>query len=146
MDSNFNTFVWSKIEYDSDVETEAKKCEKPHWNSKNTMKLIKTLERECKELWDTTHPLYKVKTARQLKLEYLANIFSTSSEEINRKIHNLRTQLNNELRKMKRKNAAPEASGWEYFDALTFLQRTTPEDPLEAGEAVNLEVNLWCHS
>ncbi|XP_047510300.1 uncharacterized protein LOC125053120 [Pieris napi] len=137
--NNLDISAWSKLEYDSDAERDPKKCEKLHWNPENTMKLIKSLERECKELWDTTHPLNKVKRARQLKVEYLANIFATSPEEISRKIHNLRTQFNNELRKIKRKSGSPEASGWEYFEALAFL-RPTPADPLETAEAVNTEL------
>lgn len=131
--TNLDNFVCSKVEYDSDTEREPKKCEKPLWSSENTMKLIKTLERDCKELWDTTHPLNKVKSARHLKVKYLANVFATSPEEISRKVHNLRTQFNNELRKIKRKSGSPEASSWEYFESLAFL-RTTPAEPLEAAE------------
>ncbi|CAK1552206.1 unnamed protein product [Leptosia nina] len=137
--SNSENNVWPKHEYDSDVDEELKICSKPHWNSENTMKLIKTLERDCKELWDTSHPLVKVRSARQAKLEFLANLFTTSPEEINRKIHNLRTQFNNELRKIKRRQCGPEGSGWEYFDSLMFMQRA-PLESLGITGPVNLEL------
>ncbi|CAG4908569.1 unnamed protein product [Colias eurytheme] len=141
--SNNSELGWPKMEYDSDGEREPTKTkvDRPHWNSENTMKLIETMERECKELWDTSHPLNKVRTARQTKYEYLATMFGTTAEEISRKVHNLRTQFNNELRKIKRKQGGvPEVSGWEYFDALLFLQRAPLVDPLDTIEAVNLEL------
>lgn len=119
-----------------------------NWNSENTMRLIETLERECHELWNMKHPGYKNKSMKQLKYELLADIFGTTVEEITRKVHNLRTQFNNELRKIRKKQEVGEGgsaggSNWEYFDALTFLKTPnfndlTP-DPLEL-DAVNLEV------
>ncbi|KAJ8722847.1 hypothetical protein PYW07_004027 [Mythimna separata] len=113
---------------------------KVHWNSENTMKLIETMEKECKELWDTKNPLNKDRNARQARLDFLADMFGTTSEEMSRKIHNLRTQFNNELRKIKRRQVV--RSGWEYFDALSYLMRapSTETDPLETVDAVNLEL------
>lgn len=149
MDSNSNSFdMYSpKIEMDSESEREYSRREmkydsakfKVHWNSENTMKLIEVMEKECKELWDTKNPLNKDRNARQARLDFLADMFGTTSEEISRKIHNLRTQLNNELRKIKRRQVV--RSGWEYFDALSFLMRAPSTDPLETVDAVNLEVS-----
>ncbi|XP_026742744.1 uncharacterized protein LOC113504574 [Trichoplusia ni] len=144
MDSNSNSYdMYSpKIEIDSESEREYSTRRdgsskfKVHWNSENTTKLIETMERDCKELWDAKNPLNKDRNARQAKFEYLAEIFDTTSEEISRKIHNLRTQFNNELRKIKRRQAV--RSGWEYFDSLTFLMRTPPDQP-ETVDTVNLE-------
>uniref|UniRef100_A0A2A4IW36 MADF domain-containing protein n=1 Tax=Heliothis virescens TaxID=7102 RepID=A0A2A4IW36_HELVI len=146
MDSNSNSYdiIYSpKIEIDSESERDYSKRDlnskfKVHWNSDNTMKLIETMEKECRELWDIKNPLNKDRNARQVKFEYLAEIFGTTSEEISRKIHNLRTQFNNELRKIKRRQVT--RSGWEYFDALSFLMRAPSLDPLETVDAVNLEV------
>lgn len=150
MDSNSNSceMYWTKIEIDSDNES-SKRDPKLTWTSENTMKLIETMEKECKELWDTKHPANRDRLARQAKHEYLANIFGTSAEEISRKIHNLRTQFNNELRKIKRRQASTSVSslceggqggsGWEYFDALSFLLRA-PSDPLDSVDSVNLAV------
>lgn len=149
MDSNSNSFdMYSpKLEMDSESEREYSRRDikfdsakfKVHWNSENTMKLIETMEKECKELWDTKNPLNKDRNARQARLEFLADIFGTTSEEMSRKIHNLRTQFNNELRKIKRRQVV--RSGWEYFDALSFLMRAPCTDPLETCDAVNLEVS-----
>lgn len=157
MDSNSDSsdLLWPKLEIDSENDSPRRET-RINWNSENTIKLIKILEKDCKELWDVKNPLNKDRCARQAKLDYLADQFGTTSEEISRKIHNLRTQLNNELRKIKRRHAAAgngEASGvggsgWEYFDALSFLLRaptacdslTFPGDPLDSVDGVNLEV------
>ncbi|XP_047021866.1 uncharacterized protein LOC124631489 [Helicoverpa zea] len=145
MDSNSNSYdMYSpKIEIDSESERDYLRRDsnakfKVHWNSENTMKLIETMEKECRELWDIKNPLNKDRNARQAKFEYLAEIFGTTGEEISRKVHNLRTQFNNELRKIKRRQVT--RSGWEYFDALSFLMRAPSADPLETVDAVNLEL------
>lgn len=116
------------------------------------MKLIKTLEKNCPELWNSKHAGYKDKIARQMKLEYLADMFGTTVEEISRKLHNLRSQYNNELRKIKKKQGegAAAVSVWDYFEALAFLRQPNDEkdmtvDPLEMVESVNIEVSgLFC--
>lgn len=142
MDSNSNSSdMFPKLEIDSESEKEYSRRDstaKLYWTSENTMKLIETMEKECKELWDLKNPLNKDRVARHAKLEYLAELFGTTPEEISRKVHNLRTQFNNELRKIKRRQVV--RSGWEYFDALSFLMRTPAAEPLETVDAVNLEV------
>lgn len=153
MDSNSNSFdMYSpKIEMDSESEKEYSRRDmkfdntkfKVHWNSENTMKLIETMEKECKELWDTKNSLIRDRNSRQTRLEYLADMFGTTTEEMSRKIHNLRTQFNNELRKIKRRQVA--RSGWEYFDALSFLMRAPSTESLETVNAVNLEVSASLH-
>ncbi|KAJ2952619.1 hypothetical protein O0L34_g6944 [Tuta absoluta] len=152
MDSNSNNsfeLVWPKVEIDGDSNS-PKRENKMHWSSENTRKLIEIMERDCKELWDVKNSLIKDRKARQGKLEYLAVCFGTTSEEISRKIHNLRTQFNNELRKIKRRAGEGSSgvaggggggvSGWEYFDALSFLLRAPTGDPLsmETVDGVNL--------
>ncbi|XP_075969343.1 uncharacterized protein LOC142972270 [Anticarsia gemmatalis] len=144
MDSNSNScdMFSPKIEIDSESEREYSRREssgsKQYWNSENTMKLIETMEKECKELWDPKNPLNKDRNVRHGRFEYLAEMFGTTPEEISRKVHNLRTQFNNELRKIKRRQVT--RSGWEYFDALSFLMRTPVADPLDTVDAVNLEL------
>lgn len=150
--SDSSDLLWPKLEIDSENDSPRKES-RINWTSENTIKLIKLLEKDCKELWDTKNPLNKDRCARQAKLDFLADQFGTTSEEISRKIHNLRTQLNNEVRKIKRRASSGEASGmggsgWEYFDALSFLLRaptagdslTFPGEPLDSVEGVNLEV------
>lgn len=142
MDSNSYDNMYSpKIEIDSESEKEFPRPDtnsKMHWNSENTLKLIEAMEKECGELWDTKNPLNKDRNARQAKFDYLAEVFGTTAVEISRKIHNLRTQFNNELRKIKRRQTT--RSGWEYFDALSFLMRAPSAEPLDTVDAVNLEV------
>ncbi|XP_022819743.1 uncharacterized protein LOC111351810 [Spodoptera litura] len=147
-DSNSNSYdninnYSPKIEVDSESEREYlrrdqnTKC-KLYWTTENTIKLIETMEKECRELWDPKNPLNRDRNTRQAKFEYLAEVIGTTSEEISRKVHNLRTQFNNELRKIKRGQVV--RSGWEYFDALSFLMRTPSAEALETVDAVNLEL------
>lgn len=128
MSNSFDLFI-PKIEEDADSQVPT--VPRPAWNSEMTMKLIETLEKDGQELWNSKHVFYKDKFARQAKTEFLAKMFVTTVEEINRKIHNLRTQYNNELRKLKKKQAGSEksagtpatpVSGWEYFEAMSFLK------------------------
>lgn len=152
MDSNSNSseMYWPKLEIDSENDS-PKREPRLNWTTENTTKLIDALERDCKELWDIKNPLNKDRLARQVKHEYLANLFGTTPEEISRKIHNLRTQFNNELRKIKRRSVSVSGgsgdgggagcSGWEYFEALSFLQRSpAPSGDLEPLDGVNLAV------
>ncbi|XP_049866999.1 uncharacterized protein LOC126367499 isoform X2 [Pectinophora gossypiella] len=135
---------WPKIETDSETDSPRRET-RLNWTSENTRKLIEIMERDCKELWDVKNPLNKDRNARHEKHEYLADYFGTTSEEISRKIHNLRTQFNNELRKIKRRQTAGcgegsgAGSGWEHFEALSFLLRAPFGDPLDI-DGVNLEL------
>ncbi|KAM3963435.1 LOW QUALITY PROTEIN: uncharacterized protein ACR2FA_002373 [Aphomia sociella] len=150
MDSNSNSceMYWPKIkEEESENETRKDCNSKMVWTSENTMKLIVTLEKDCKELWDWKHPQNKDRAARYARHEYLAAMFGTTIEEITRKIHNLRTQLNNERRKIKRRQATSfggegsvQGGGWEYFDALSFLQPLPSGDTMDQVDGVNLEL------
>ncbi|XP_023952072.1 uncharacterized protein LOC112055987 [Bicyclus anynana] len=140
MDSSSSSELTPKTEVDTEGDTK-----RVQWTSENTAKLIEAFEKECRELWDTKHIANKDKSVRQAKLEYLATVFNTNSEEISRKLHNLRTQFNNELRKIKRRAAGGEASsssavtsGWEYFESLLFLLREPLVDTVESMDAVSL--------
>lgn len=69
-----------------------------------TKLLIERVE-EMPELWNIISGQtnrYRVK--KTAAIESLAEQFHIDSAEINRKLHNLRTQLNNELRKMRQPN------------------------------------------
>ncbi|XP_045781961.1 uncharacterized protein LOC123878688 [Maniola jurtina] len=141
MDSNISSELTPKTEIDTENDT----SKRVQWTSEKTIKLIETFENECRELWDPKHVLNKDRSARQAKLEYLAGVFGTNSEEISRKLHNLRTQFNNELRKIKRRASGGESSsgvssGWEYFESLLFLLREPLVDTTEGIDAVNLEL------
>lgn len=96
------------------------------WTREKTAELIELLE-GSPELWDTTQKIYRDWVKKQAAITQLADHFSVSIAEINRKLHNLRTQMNNEVRKIKKKKSGEGAddvvftSNWEFFDSLKFL-------------------------
>ncbi|KAG7307143.1 hypothetical protein JYU34_007288 [Plutella xylostella] len=149
MDSDSRESFTTKEEPESDNESPStpRTYPKKNWDSESTFRLIEIMKTECKELWDVKHPLNKDRVSRTSKQEYLARTFETSCEEISRKIHNLRSQFNNELRKIKRRRVAlgdgveecggGGGSSWEYFEALSFLLPPPSADPLDI-DGVNL--------
>lgn len=84
------------------------------------------------ELWNISGQTNKDRVKKTAAIESLAEQFHIDSAEINRKLHNLRTQLNNELRKMRQKKSGQGAdetykSSWEYFEMIKFM---IPENKL----------------
>lgn len=98
----------------------------PHvWSVKNTFALIKLYETNV-ALWDATHQDYKNREAKDLIISNIATHMNVSTREINRKLHNLRNQLCQELRTIKRKRKRGIinkmcTSNWPYFSALKFI-------------------------
>lgn len=153
-DDSPDMFPPLKEEPDSDNESlnsSSVKSDKLLWTSSQTMALINMYKNDCPELWDTKH--YRSnKATRDAKLEYLAEAFKTTAEEISRKLHNLRTQFNHQMRKIKRRRAdgrwegGEVVVGWEYFEALSFLLPATSSEPFD-NEGVNLAVrHVFCIS
>uniref|UniRef100_A0A146KWA1 MADF domain-containing protein n=1 Tax=Lygus hesperus TaxID=30085 RepID=A0A146KWA1_LYGHE len=65
------------------------------------------------ELWDVSSNIYKDRNWRAVSTAALASEFATDTKEISRKLHNLRTQLNSELRRMrKRKSGGRRLQKW----------------------------------
>ncbi|KAF6197577.1 hypothetical protein GE061_008541 [Apolygus lucorum] len=56
-------------------------------------------------LWDIRHPDYRDRVKKNLVTEKLANNFNCPVSEISRKLHNLRNQVSQELKKIKQKKA-----------------------------------------
>ncbi|CAI6353541.1 unnamed protein product [Macrosiphum euphorbiae] len=59
-------------------------------------------------------------------MEIIAQKLEITSAEVGRKLHNLRCQMNSELRKIKNKKSGAGAdeivkSSWEFFDSLKFM-------------------------
>lgn len=78
-------------------------------------------------LWDVNSFDYRNRMKKQQILQDIAIIFNTDPSEILRKIHNLRSQFLQELKKIKaRKNSTGSDefsySTWPYFTALKFIQ------------------------
>lgn len=147
MDSDSGEMAYLKDEATSDTDSPSasKRDARINWSSENTLKLISLLKNDCRELWDTKHPLNKGRTARNARHEFLAEVFQTTTDEISRKIHNLRAQFHSELRKIKRRQSGGDdwvvggRSSWEYFDALAFLV-PAPSDLPVAADGVNIAV------
>ncbi|XP_044745326.1 uncharacterized protein LOC123307174 [Coccinella septempunctata] len=102
------------------------------WTQEETRSLISHYK-TYPELWDTTHPDYKCRKKKMEASEKLAVIFNATPAEINRKLHNIRTQFHNERRKLKRMRSDQvgarryHTSTWEYFSSLTFLLNSESE-------------------
>ncbi|CAH1962106.1 unnamed protein product [Acanthoscelides obtectus] len=65
---------------------------------------------------EVSNPEFKDRTKKQNALQKLADLFNTSTAEIQRKLHDLRTQVNQEWRKIQKRKSA-----WEFFDSLKFI-------------------------
>ncbi|XP_044254170.1 uncharacterized protein LOC123004789 isoform X2 [Tribolium madens] len=102
-------------------------AEKKTWTRKEIFSLISQWEARP-ELWDVKHRDFRNKIKKQKLLADLAVRFNTDEIEINRKLHNLRTQFHQELRKIARKQSdAPDANGtfqssWEFFNVMGFIR------------------------
>lgn len=95
------------------------------WSREETIQLIGFYEcNPC--LWDNRHADYKNRNKKSSVLNSIAQEFSTTENEISRKLHNLRSQWQNELKKIKVKKSGSGQddlykSNWGYFEALKFL-------------------------
>lgn len=97
--------------------------EKKEWLKSEVEELIRSYQSKPL-LWDITIKDYKSRPKKRDTLEELALKFDTTPEEITRKIHNLRNQFNNELKKIAKGQGTnePYVSRWPQFMSLTFLQ------------------------
>ncbi|XP_022168723.1 uncharacterized protein LOC111032630 [Myzus persicae] len=95
------------------------------WDKQKTYKLIELLE-SSPELWNCTLKEYRDRQLKAKCMEKIAQKLEISSAEVGRKLHNLRCQMNSELRKIKNKKSGAGAdetvkSSWEFFDSLKFM-------------------------
>lgn len=95
------------------------------WSKEETYSLIESIQ-ECPELWNVKAKEYRDRNKKQKALKNLAEKYDTTEAEIQRKLHNLRTQFNQEIKKVKKRKSGDGVddlykSSWEYFDALKFL-------------------------
>lgn len=79
------------------------------------------------ELWDVTCKSYKDRVKKHNGLKEMAEQFSTTAEEIQRKIHNIRNQFNSEFKKTRTTKSGQGTdelyvSKWPYYNLLLFLQ------------------------
>ncbi|RZF33804.1 hypothetical protein LSTR_LSTR013692 [Laodelphax striatellus] len=98
------------------------------WTKDETAQFIYRIE-TLPELWDASSDLYKDRYRRTRAIAALASEFNTDCREVSRKMHNLRTQLNAELRKIKKRRKKSGAdvdddsirSSWQFFETLRFM-------------------------
>lgn len=100
-------------------------AEKKVWSDGEIQTLIALYE-ENSILWDVRAENYRNRVKKQEVLESLAVKFNTTSNEISRKLHNLRSQFMQELKKIKKRKSGTGAdevylSPWPYFSALKFI-------------------------
>ncbi|KOC68477.1 hypothetical protein WH47_10717 [Habropoda laboriosa] len=95
------------------------------WSKDEIFNLISMYE-ENSVLWNTKDIEHRNRERKNKIIEEMAASFNCLSEEIQRKIHNLRNQMSQELRKKKKKKNWSrtddvDVSNWPYFAALKFL-------------------------
>ena len=93
------------------------------WEKHEILRLIERYQQH-EILWNSKIPQYKNRGLKQESLGNLAKEFDTPVSEIQRKVHNLRCQLNSEVKKLKRRKlegAEDMKSSWEYFEPLLFI-------------------------
>lgn len=72
------------------------------------------------ELWDKTLIEFKDRNRKAASLRKMAKYFSTDEGEIIRKLHNLRCQMNQQMRRMKKckQEGKVFCTTWQYFDVM----------------------------
>lgn len=94
------------------------------WSRNKTFNLIESIER-YPGLWNCTME-FRDRDKKTEVMKEIAASLGVDEAEMNRKWHNLRCQMNAEIRKKKKKlrngeNTITWQSSWEYFDALLFV-------------------------
>lgn len=84
-----------------------------HWVNDTVLELIESYKQH-RSLWDPTHGQYRSKTDRKEAFNKISKKIGFSVDEIEKKIHGLRTQFQREHKK-------PNKSPWFAYDALLFL-------------------------
>ncbi|XP_071446638.1 uncharacterized protein [Hetaerina americana] len=94
------------------------------WTKAETMELIQEYH-VLRHLWDPSNEWFKNRRKRYQALHNLGLCFKTSAAEVKRKLHNLRSQLFQELKKLKAKidqsepgEESSHTSSWPYFDLM----------------------------
>ncbi|XP_031327744.1 uncharacterized protein LOC116158995 [Photinus pyralis] len=110
-----------------------------NWSKDEVLELIQCYE-ENEMLWNTRCTEYRNREKKQALLREFAIQFSCSAEEIQRKLHNLRNQVSQELKKMKKKKSGAGTdenytTNWPYFTALKFLIPTLIPNQTESNRS-----------
>lgn len=95
------------------------------WDKKKTYQFIELIE-SFPTLWNCSLKEYRDRQLKAKCVEAISQKMGISAAEVGRKFHNLRCQINAELRKIKNKKSGAGAdetlkSSWEFFDSLKFM-------------------------
>lgn len=94
------------------------------WNKQEIILLIQCYE-ESPVLWDETRKDYLDRGQKADAIKQIAEKINATDSEVSRKIHNLRSQLQGECRKMLAKKSGQGGkvyqSKWEFYEQLKFL-------------------------
>lgn len=104
------------------------------WDKKKTMLLISKYN-AAPILWDPNCKTYRNRELKSKAFDDLAKNMKMSKKEVQRKLHNLRTQYNTEVRKLQKNGKSSEVK-WEYFDAIKFINGGSNR-PLLEDSSVN---------
>ena len=123
---------------------------KKTWSYNDVADLI-SMYKSMPCLWEVNSPDYKDRNRRNECLDEMASRFSTSTCEITRKVHNLRSQFHSERQKlMKRKSIYGShhraVSKWPHFDSLRFLKKSITKRFREEYLVILKLILLCCHS
>ncbi|KOX74746.1 hypothetical protein WN51_14684, partial [Melipona quadrifasciata] len=108
------------------------------WSKSEIIELISLYE-EKSVLWNTKDIQYRNRETKAKIFKEFALHFSCSVEEIQRKIHNLRNQMSQELRKVRKKPKNGSGtnglicSNWSYFKAMRFLVPVLTNDNTQSS-------------
>lgn len=102
------------------------------WTTEETFRLIEIIENKP-VLWDLRTKAYRNRNLKDAAFEEIGGLFKTCGNEIARKFHNLRSQFNEQKRKIKTKTSGQGAdanfrTSWEYFNALKFIFDISPAE------------------
>lgn len=93
------------------------------WSTENTISLIKML-RETPCLWDKNCRDYKNRGKKKDEMQRLADEYKMSYSDMEKKIHNLKTQFRREHKKLRasqRSGSSLEKCSWFGYQPLRFL-------------------------
>lgn len=104
--------------------------ENKKWSDMETRKLIALYE-ENEILWNVTSKDYRNRVKKHEAIRAISNKLKVDTPEVQRKLHNLRSQYNSELKKLRTKTSGQGTDevyvpNWPYFAALKFIHVKTP--------------------
>lgn len=124
-------------------------AEKKSWSKSDVFTLISQWQL-YPELWDAKNIFFRNRNKKKNALKDIATILNTTEHEISRKLHILRTQFHNEIRRKQIKKIDNEVgenyqTTWEYFDPMKFILPCDDTNPISIDNFVSIIlIRKWC--